>query len=49
MSDHSITNHIASYDVYGTSDSIFGNFSIPKIVIYLLQFSDRPSTSIQDK
>jgi len=36
MSNHSITDHIVSHDLYGTLDLISEDFSILKVVIYLL-------------
>ena len=39
MSDYSITDHMASYDLYGTlnpiSEKISENFSIPRVVTHL--------------
>ena len=46
MLDHSIIDHIALYNLHRTPDLIFKDFSIPRVVIYLLQSSDRLSTSI---
>jgi len=37
---------MASYDLYGTLDLISKDFSIPRVVIYLLQSLDKLSTSI---
>jgi len=34
MSDHFITDHMAPHDLYGTSDLIFKDFSIPRVVIF---------------
>ena len=36
MSDHSITNHMASYNFYETSDLISKDFSILRVITYLL-------------
>ena len=36
MSDHFITDHMVPHDLYRTSDLIFKDFSIPRVVIYLL-------------
>ena len=36
MLDHSITDYIASYNLYGTPDLISNNFSVPRVVTYLL-------------
>jgi len=46
MSNHSINDHMFPYDLHGTLDSISKNFSILKVIIYLLQFLDSLSTSI---
>ena len=40
MSDYSITDHIASYDLYGTTDLISKDLSILRVVICLFQFLD---------
>ena len=34
MSDYSIIDHIVLYSLHGTSDLIYKNFSISKVVIY---------------
>jgi len=47
MLDHSITNHIA-YDLYKTPDLISKDFSVPRIITYLLWFLDRLSIDIWD-
>jgi len=49
MSDYSITDHMASYDVYETPDIISWKFSVPRVLTYLLQSLDRLSISTQDK
>jgi len=36
MFDHSITNYMASYNLYKTLDLIFKDFSILRVIIYLL-------------
>ena len=36
MSNYSITDYIAPYDLHGIPDLISENFSIPKVVTYLL-------------
>jgi len=43
MLDHSITDHMAPNDLHGTLDLISKDF---RVVTYLLQSSDRLSTSI---
>ena len=48
MSNQSITDHMVPHNLYGTLDSISEDLSIPRIVIYLLQFLDSLNTSIQD-
>ena len=40
MSDYSITDYMISYNFYETSDFIFNNFSIYRVVTYLLQSSN---------
>jgi len=46
MLDYSISDHMASYNLYETLDLISENFSIPRVVIHFLQFSDSLSTNI---
>ena len=46
MSNPSITNYMAPYDLYGTLDLIFENFSVFIVVTYLLQSLDSISISI---
>jgi len=46
MSDHFITDHMAFYDLHETPDLISKDFSVPKVVICLLQSLDKLSTSI---
>jgi len=43
MFDHFITNHIAPYDLYGILDLISKDFSILRVITYLLWFSDNLS------
>ena len=36
MSNYFITNYIVLYDLYETQDLISEDFSIPRVIIYLL-------------
>jgi len=46
MLDYSITDYMASYDIYRTLNLISKDFSIPRVVIYFLWFLDSLSTNI---
>ena len=46
MSDQSITDYIASYDLHETLDLIYKDFIVSRVVTYLLQFSDSFNTSL---
>ena len=46
MLDYSTTDHMALHNLYGALDLISKDFSVFRVVIYLLKFSDIFSTSI---
>jgi len=46
MLDHFITDHMAPYDVQKTPDLISEDFRVLRVVICLLQSSDRLSTNL---
>ena len=46
MSNYSITDHIAPYDLHRTLDLISKDFSEHRVVIYLFQSLDSLSISI---
>ena len=46
MLNHSITDHMAPYDVYGTPDLIYEDFRVIRVVICLLWSLDRLSINI---
>ena len=37
MSDYSITDHMAPYNVYGTLDLISKDFRVPRVITYLFR------------